>query len=387
MQSLYVLVGSFLPALLNFLAIFFGVLSIDNNKIGQVFFIMAILFLAIDTFNFGTTKLFSIDTKFKFNELLIFDLTSGFLSSIFFIIIYFSSFYFEQVSLSIDYFLLFLIPLCFSLSYTPLGYFRTNNGNGIICIVQVFCSSLRLLGVYLCQTTYISIDDLVFFWLVVEALYGLSLFFIFFYKVRPVYNSRFKLSSILYFVYIKKSWAQNFFSMFGKHFDVVVLNFFFGPASVALYRPVKSIINFFFNFGNSLALVLLKKDSFVKVFFDIKFLFVFSISACLISGLLSFFISNINFIESKFVSEHLFLYFSLSLMSCVFVFINRFICLYMLRFLNVNYIVFLSLLDSIGAIFILVVACFVFNDLAGPLAVFLNSLIMFILYFGVVVKK
>jgi len=228
------------------------------------------------------------------------------------------------------------------------------------------------------------IKELAYYWLLVEAIYGLIMFVLFKYKSQQPYflfttfNHQPKI-----FKLIKATWSQNFFGMFSKHLDLVVLNVFFEPTTVALYRPIKSIINFVYNLGNSMSLIFInqsKTNSLIKR--PKKYLTLFFFLIIFITlYFTTLFITGLEFITTTFNDVgDIHIYFFLSFLSCLFIFINRFISLLTLKRLETNKLVFISFIESLSFFIILLICCLFSSELSGPLAMFINSILISLIY-------
>jgi hypothetical protein len=260
----YVTLGSALPAISNFVAVVFALRYIDAAWLGRSYALLALFFVSIDVFNFGSARLYSVaKIRERFPSLLFLDTLSAAGSTLFFtaaaIVLSRSG------SIAMPHLLpvLVIAPVGYAMSHFALGYLRLNGGNGAICAVSTVsalsrCAVVWLVAAHASWSSYL--PDLL---LLVEGSYGAMLLGTYLVLRRPGKVSQDRSSRLAAFPQLAKlggkelvsSWYSNAIFSGAKHADVIIASMLLGPAGAALYRGAKSVHNVAFNLGQALALV------------------------------------------------------------------------------------------------------------------------------------
>ena len=260
----YVTLGSALPAISNFVAVVFALRYIDAAWLGRSYALLALFFVSIDVFNFGSARLYSVaKIRERFPSLLFLDTLSATGSTLFFtaaaIVLSRSG------SIAMPHLLpvLVIAPVGYAMSHFALGYLRLNGGNGAICSVSTVsalsrCAVVWLVAAHASWSPYL--PDLL---LLVEGSYGAMLLGTYLVLRRPGKVSQDRSSRLAAFPQLAKlggkelvsSWYSNAIFSGAKHADVIIASMLLGPAGAALYRGAKSVHNVAFNLGQALALV------------------------------------------------------------------------------------------------------------------------------------
>lgn len=264
---LYVIIGSALPAVGNFLAVVIALKSIDVEWVGRCYALMAMFFVAIDVFNIGAARIYSVSRiREEFPSLFFLDIFSAVGSAVIFFGGAFLLHSAGVVAMPRMWLILVLAPMAYAMSHFALGYLRLNGGNGLICFVSAFAAFLRVAGIWkisLEQQWEPYLPDLL---LAVEAIYGLMLLGV--YRIvaakrlgNGARSRGLRLANYSQIVRLARrellsSWYSNALFSGAKHVDVMIVAAAAGPAAAGLYRGVKSIQNLAFNFGQSLAYVI-----------------------------------------------------------------------------------------------------------------------------------
>jgi hypothetical protein len=260
----YVTFGSALPAMSNFVAVVFALKYLDAVWLGRSYALLALFFVSIDVFNFGSARLYSVaKIRERFHSLLFLDALSAIGSTLFFCIA--AAILSRSGAIALPRLLpiLGIAPFGYAMSHFALGYLRLNRGNGVICAVSTI-SALSRCGVIWLVTTIDSwlpfLPDLL---LVVESSYGAMLLVTYLVLRRPSAKKSDSLVRLATYLQLAtlggkellSSWYANAIFSGAKHADVIVAAMLLGPAGAALYRGAKSVHNLAFNLGQALALV------------------------------------------------------------------------------------------------------------------------------------
>jgi hypothetical protein len=266
----YVLLGSALPALGNFVAVVIALRCIDSAWLGRSYALIALYFVSIDLFNFGSARVYCVDRiRERFSSLLFLDMVSALGSTIVFAAGTLVFARYGVVARPQLWVMLLVAPIGYAMSHFSLGFFRLNGGNGLVCLVSSISALSRVAVVWLVidgtgWTPYL--PDLL---LLVETLYGLMLlsgYLALNARMRP--NTLGASSTLLprrsdYVDLMRiarrevlSSWYSNALFSGSKQADVMLVSLLVGPSGAALYRGVKGVHNLAFNFGQSLALTI-----------------------------------------------------------------------------------------------------------------------------------
>ena len=264
----YVIVGSALPAIGNFIAVVFALRYIDATLLGRSYALLALFFVSIDAFNFGSARLLSVTSiRERFPSLLFLDGLSAIGSTV--LLIAGAAILSRNGAVALPHFLpmLLLAPIGYAMSHSALGYLRLNSGNGAICVISTISALSRcaVIGLVVTNPAWLAcLPDLL---LMVEGTYGAMLLIAYLALRRPVEHSMPTHVGFSAFANLTRlggkellsSWYSNAIFSGAKHADVIVASMLLGPAGAALYRGAKSIHNLAFNLGQALALVLHSK--------------------------------------------------------------------------------------------------------------------------------
>jgi hypothetical protein len=258
----YVLLGSSLPAASNFVAVVFALRYLDAGWLGQSYALLALFFVSIDLFNFGSARLYSIaKIRERFPSLLFLDTVSATGSAIFFSVAAWVLSVSGTIALPQILPMLVIAPVGYATSHFALGYLRLKGGNGAICAVSTVSALCRCAVVWFIATHSswsLYLPDLL---LLVEGSYGTMLLGAYFLarerqRAIPAGPAALKQLVSLGGKELVSSWYSNAIFSGAKHLDVIIAAMLLGPAGAALYRGAKSVHNLAFNFGQALALVL-----------------------------------------------------------------------------------------------------------------------------------
>lgn len=260
----YATLGSALPAVSNFVAVVFALRYLDAAWLGRSYALLALFFVSIDVFNFGSARLYSVaEIRDRFPSLLFLDTLSALGSALFFIVA--AGVLSRSGAIAMPHLLpvLLIAPVGYALSHFALGYLRLNGGNGAICAVSTVsalsrCSVVWLVAKHASWLPYL--PDLL---LMVEGSYGAMLLVTYLVLRRQDKRARHNAYGLAAFPQLAKlggkelvsSWYSNAIFSGAKHVDVIIAAMLLGPAGAALYRGAKSVHNVAFNLGQALALV------------------------------------------------------------------------------------------------------------------------------------
>ncbi|WP_229514517.1 hypothetical protein [Paraburkholderia terrae] len=270
----YVMLASALPAVGNFVAVALALRYLDAEWLGKSYALLAFFFVAIDLFNFGSPRIFTVEkVRSRVSTLIFLDCLSAVGSTAVFSIFGTLLAYcgvFARTQLGVP---MVLAPMCYGLSHYALGVMRFYGRSGTICLISTVSAVSRVLIVVLLITNR-SLEpffpDLL---LLVEAIYGAMLLIAYLHSTRrgPPCGSEFfrpqaenfnfrTFDYKTFFLENRKeilgSWYGNAILSGAKHIDIMIVTFILGPASGSLYRGVKSVHNLAFNCGQGVALVL-----------------------------------------------------------------------------------------------------------------------------------
>ncbi|WP_241017090.1 hypothetical protein [Paraburkholderia sp. Ac-20342] len=270
----YVMLASALPAFGNFIAVALALRYLDAEWLGKSYALVAFFFVAIDLFNFGSPRIFTVEqVRSHVSTLIFLDCLSALGSTAVFSTIgaLFAHYgLFARTQLGI---LMILAPACYGLSHFSLGILRFYGRSGTICSISTISAFSRVLIVVLLverRSLDAYLPDLL---LLVEAIYGVMLLAAYLHSLRrgPPPDSgffrpeaeKFRFRTFDYkafFVQNRKeilgSWYGNAICSGAKHVDIMIVTFIVGPSAGSLYRGVKSVHNLAFNCGQGVALVL-----------------------------------------------------------------------------------------------------------------------------------
>jgi hypothetical protein len=270
----YVMLASALPALGNFVAVALALRYLDAQWLGKSYALVAFFFVAIDLFNFGSPRIFTVEkVRSQVSTLIFLDCLSALGSTLVFatvgtLLANYGLFAHTQLGV-----LMVLAPMSYGLSHFSLGVLRFYGRSGTICMISTVSALSRVLIVMLLvkrRTLDAYLPDLL---LLVEAVYGVMLLVAYLYAVRrgPPRDSEFfrpeagkfnffTFDYKTFFVQNRKeilgSWYGNAIFSGVKNVDIMIVTFIVGPAAGSLYRGVKSVHNLAFNCGQGVALVL-----------------------------------------------------------------------------------------------------------------------------------
>ncbi|CAG9272371.1 hypothetical protein [Paraburkholderia caribensis] len=270
----YVVLASALPATGNFVAVALALRYLDAEWLGKSYALLAFFFVAIDLFNFGSPRIFTVEkVRSQVSTLIFLDCLSAVGSTVLFSIVgtllaRYGVFAHTQLGVP-----MVLAPMCYGLSHYSLGVLRFYGRSGTICAISTVSAVSRVLIVELLITKR-SLDpffpDLL---LLVEAVYGAMLLVAYLQSTHrgPPRGSEFFLPQAEKFNFrtfgyktffannhkeILGSWYGNAIFSGAKHVDIMIVTFILGPTAGSLYRGVKSVHNLAFNCGQGIALVL-----------------------------------------------------------------------------------------------------------------------------------
>jgi hypothetical protein len=260
----YVTLGSALPAISNFFAVVFALRYLDAAWLGRSYALVALFFVSIDVFNFGSARLYSVaKIRDRFSSLLFLDALSATGSTLFFIVA--ASILSRYGAIAMPHLLpvLVMAPVGYAMSHFALGYLRLNGGNGAICAVSTVSALSRCAVVWLVARNASWSPYLPDLLLMIEGSYGAMLLGTYLLLRRRIKLGQHRASGLAAIPQLAKlggkelisSWYSNAIFSGAKHLDVIIAAMLLGPAGAALYRGAKSVHNLAFNLGQALALV------------------------------------------------------------------------------------------------------------------------------------
>jgi hypothetical protein len=261
----YVTLGSALPAMSNFVAVVFALKYLDAAWLGRSYALLALFFVSIDVFNFGSARLYSVEKiRERFPSLLFLDAVSAIGSALFFAVA--AAVLSRSGAIALPQFLPMLViaPVGYATSHFALGYLRLKGGNGAICAVSTVSALSRCAVIWFIATNASWSPYLPDLLLLVEGSYGAMLLGTYLVLRRLDRVNQNVSSGLAAFPQLAKlggkelvsSWYSNAIFSGAKHVDVIIAAMLLGPAGAALYRGAKSVHNVAFNLGQALALVL-----------------------------------------------------------------------------------------------------------------------------------
>ena len=262
----YTMLASALPALGNFFAVAFALRHMDAVWLGKSYALLAFFFVAIDLFNFGSPRIFTLDrVRSKVPTLIFLDCLSALGSTAVFVPI---GLYLAQCGLIAQTQLaglMVLAPICYGMSHFSLGALRLCGRSGVICAISLTSALSRVLIIYWLVKHRDLQEYLPDLLLLVEAGYG-AMLLLAYLTARQADRKQFSFRMFDYRTFfienrreILGSWYANAIFSGAKHLDMILVTFIVGPAGGSLYRGVKSIHNLAFNFGQGIALLLTGK--------------------------------------------------------------------------------------------------------------------------------
>jgi hypothetical protein len=261
---IYVMLGSALPAVSNFVAVVFALKYLDAAWLGRSYALLALFFISIDVFNFGSARLYSVaKIQERFPSLLFLDALSAIGSTLFFGIVAAVLSRSGVVALPRVLPILAIAPIGYAMSHFALGYLRLNSGSGVICAVSTVSALSRCSVIWLVATNGSGLPYLPDLLLLVEGSYGAMLLVAYLVLRRRIAAGSDRPARLAVYPRLARlggkellsSWYANAIFSGAKHADVIVAAMLLGPAGAALYRGVKSVHNLAFNMGQALALV------------------------------------------------------------------------------------------------------------------------------------
>ncbi|MGC3024521.1 hypothetical protein ACPUER_05090 [Burkholderia sp. DN3021] len=267
---IHVAASAGLPALANFLAAALALHVLDPVLAGRSYALLAVFYVAIDTFNFGSARIYTIERiRTRFASLLPLDCISAACSTAFFGVACVLLAGTGSIVLPNAPLMLALAPACYGLSHFALGFFRMTGRNRVVLAISTVSAVSRLAVVWALAefpAWHGWFPDLL---LLVEAAYG-GLLVAAYLWIRPRAEDRHErgqgpqaercgLHWYRCFVAqargeLLSSWYANALLSGAKHVDVLIVSAVAGPAGAAVYRVAKGVNNLAFNFGQSLAL-------------------------------------------------------------------------------------------------------------------------------------
>ncbi len=273
-DAVYVMLASALPAFGNFVAVALALHYLDAAWLGKSYALIAFFFVAIDLFNFGSPRIFTIEkVRSHVSTLIFLDCLSALGSTVVFVAVgtLFANYgLFARTQFGV---MMVLAPMSYGLSHFSLGVLRFYGRSGTICAISTVSAMSRVLIIMLLverRSLDAYLPDLLLF---VEALYGVMLLVAYLHSLRrgPPRDSEFfrpeaekfnfrTFDYKAFFVQNREeilgSWYGNAIFSGAKHVDIMIVTFIVGPAAGSLYRGVKSVHNLAFNSGQGVALVL-----------------------------------------------------------------------------------------------------------------------------------
>ncbi|TDN70721.1 hypothetical protein [Paraburkholderia sp. BL10I2N1] len=270
----YVMLASALPAFGNFVAVALALRYLDAEWLGKSYALVAFFFVAVDLFNFGSPRIFTVEkVRSRVSTLIFLDCLSALGSTVVFATVgtMLANYgLFARTQLGV---LMVLAPMSYGLSHFSLGVLRFYGRSGTICAISTVSALSRVFIVVLLIVRDSLAPYLPDLLLLVEALYGAMLLVAYLHSLRrgPPRGSEFfrpeaekfnfrTFDYKAFFVQNRQeilgSWYGNAIFSGAKHVDIMIVTFIVGPAAGSLYRGVKSAHNLAFNCGQGVALVL-----------------------------------------------------------------------------------------------------------------------------------
>ncbi|WP_334043217.1 hypothetical protein [Burkholderia ambifaria] len=269
---IHVVASTGLPALVNFVVAALALHLLDPVLVGRSYALLALFYVAIDAFNFGAARIYTIDRiRSRFPNLLRLDCISAIGSTVLFCLACALLARTGSIALPNWTAMLVLAPVCYGLSHFALGFFRVTTRNGVVLVISTI-SALSRLAVIAVLAEYHGLrghlPDLL---LLVEAVYGALLLAAYLWVARGSttgsepsrYPPTVRGGLVWYRDFIAQargemlsSWYANAVLSGAKHLDVLIVSAVGGPAGAALYRVAKGFNNLAFNFGQSVSLAI-----------------------------------------------------------------------------------------------------------------------------------
>lgn len=269
---IHVVASAGLPALVNFAVAALALHLFDPVLFGRAYALLALFYVAIDVFNFGSARIYTLDRiRARFPSLLRLDCVSATGSTALFCLACALLGRTGSIALPNWTAMLVLAPACYGLSHFALGYFRTTARNGVVLIVSTVSAFSRLAVVALLAEFTRFRDHFPDLLLLVEASYGAMLLAAYLWVTRGNTVDREPVRSPApghgwlgwYRDFIAQARGDTLSSWYGnavlsgaKHLDVLIVSAVVGPAGAALYRVAKGFNNLAFNFGQSFSLAI-----------------------------------------------------------------------------------------------------------------------------------
>ncbi|KWE99268.1 hypothetical protein [Burkholderia pseudomultivorans] len=267
---IHVVASAGLPALVNFAVAALALHLFDPVLVGRSYALLALFYVAIDVFNFGSARIYTIDRiRARFPSLLRLDCISAIGSTVLFCTACALLGRTGSIALPNAAPTLVIAPVCYGLSHFALGFFRMTARNGVVLAISTISAFSRL-GVIALLAKFAGLrshfPDLL---LLVEAAYGAMLLVAYLWlrdrdtagrePARHLTDARGGLGWYRDFIVqahgeMLSSWYANAVLSGAKHLDVLIVSAVAGPAGAALYRVAKGFNNLAFNFGQSFSL-------------------------------------------------------------------------------------------------------------------------------------
>lgn len=382
-QIIWAILGTILPAILNFSSVILAAKSSDAFSVGMAFTLIAALYIAIDLGNFGTTRMLLIEGA-KPRTLRKLDLISGAISSVSFYIIYKALNFLEVSTIEITLALILLPPAAYSLSHSSLGILRTKNGNKETATIQLLCSLFRVVASAFLLKDITTPSQYCSTLLLVEIFYGVSLFLL---SKKQTYSppsidngaSKENLKNMAL-----ASWSNNAAISFSKHFDIIIVTAIAGPISATLYRPLKSLTNIAHNLSYSLSIIYFSQERSIK---SLSFI----IYITLLSGL--FFSAAIS-ASSKYlpIPFPIAIKFNLSafaffgILSCTLTALNRFLQSRIFQCNKFSTYAKIAFLEALSSLALITTLTYFFSLTGSAIGLFLSSAIVLGLTLNIINK-
>ncbi|VWB13535.1 hypothetical protein BLA23254_00474 [Burkholderia lata] len=269
---IHVVASAGLPALVNFAVAALALHLFDPVLVGRSYALLALFYVAIDVFNFGSARIYTIDRiRARFPSLLRLDCVSAIGSTALFCAACAVIGRTGSIALPNSAAMLVIAPVCYGLSHFALGFFRMTRRNGVVLAISTISAFSRLGVIALlaeCAGVRNHLPDLL---LLVEAAYGAMLLAAYLWLRRrdagdhepDRHQARARVGLGWYRDFIAQargemlsSWYANAVLSGAKHLDVLIVSAVVGPAGAALYRVAKGFNNLAFNFGQSFSLAI-----------------------------------------------------------------------------------------------------------------------------------
>ncbi|EGD00797.1 hypothetical protein B1M_29735 [Burkholderia sp. TJI49] len=267
---IHVVASAGLPALVNFAVAALALHLFDPVLVGRSYALLALFYVAIDVFNFGSARIYTIDRiRARFPSLLRLDCISAIGSTVLFCTACALLGRTGSIALPNAAPTLVIASVCYGLSHFALGFFRMTARNGVVLAISTISAFSRL-GVIALLAKFAGLrshfPDLL---LLVEAAYGAMLLVAYLWlsdrdtagrePARHLTDARGGLGWYRDFIVqahreMLSSWYANAVLSGAKHLDVLIVSAVAGPAGAALYRVAKGFNNLAFNFGQSFSL-------------------------------------------------------------------------------------------------------------------------------------